>query len=220
MINYKKRRPSGKCLQLIAFLSIFINMLLAPGCSKPKNEIVNSFSDRSEMPSLHSEDVSTLISDSGVTKYRITTAQWDMYEKSQEPKWYFPKGIYVEKFDSLYQTEASIKGDTAYFFKNKKLWHLIGNVEIFNQVGDRFETDELFWDQRKQQIYSDKFIHIEKQDVIIEGIGFESNESMTKYTIRTPSGIFPVQSVRPAADSLATDSLKTDSLKIKEGKNP
>ncbi|MGL4292457.1 MAG: LPS export ABC transporter periplasmic protein LptC [Bacteroidales bacterium] len=220
MINYTKRIALMRCLQLIVCLFVFVGMLVLPACSKPKNEIVESFSDKLEMPSLHSEDVSTLISDSGVTKYRITTAQWDMFEKGQEPKWYFPKGIFVEKFDSLYQTEASIKGDTAYFYKNKKLWHLINNVEIFNQAGDRFETDELFWDQRKQQIYSDKFIHIERADVIIEGYGFESNESMTKYTIRTPSGIFPVQSVRPAADSLKTDSLKTDSIKIKEGDNP
>lgn len=178
------------------------------GCSKPKNEIVDSFGSRAEMPSLHSEGVSTLISDSGVTKYRITAAQWDMFEKVDEPRWYFPKGIFVEKFDSVYQTEASIKGDTAYFFKNKKLWHLIGNVEIYNQAGDRFETEELFWDQRMQKIYSDKFIHIEKKDVTLEGIGFESNESMSKYTIRTPSGIFPVQTVRPVpADSLVSDSL-------------
>lgn len=205
---------SGRKWVLPMFL--FIGLLNIIGCSKPKNEIVGSFADRAEMPSLHSEKVSTLISDSGVTKYRITAAQWDMFEKVTEPRWYFPKGIFVEKFDSVYQTEASIKGDTAYFYKNKKLWHLIGNVEIFNQAGDRFETDELFWDQRKQQIYSDKFIHIEKEDVIIEGIGFESNESMSKYTIRTPSGIFPVQSVRP----VATDSLGVDSLTIKEDTIP
>lgn len=198
------------------FALFFVCFLFSAGCSKPKNEVINSFADRSEMPSLHSEGVSTLISDSGVTKYRITAAQWDMFEKVREPRWYFPKGIFVEKFDSLYQTEASIKGDTAYFYKNKKLWHLIGNVEIFNQAGDRFETDELFWDQRKQQIYSDKFIHIEKQDVIIEGIGFESNESMSKYTIRTPSGIFPVQSVKP----VVPDSTGQDSIKVKEDTTP
>ncbi|MEG1587343.1 MAG: LPS export ABC transporter periplasmic protein LptC [Bacteroidales bacterium] len=192
----------------------FVCFLFSAGCSKPKNEIVHSFTDRAEMPSLHSEGVVTLISDSGVTQYRITAAQWDMFENVREPRWYFPKGIFVEKFDSLYQTNASIKGDTAYFFKNKKLWHLIGNVEMVNQTGDKFETDELFWDQRSQKIYSDKFIHIEKKDVILEGVGFESNESMSKYTIRTPSGIFPVNSMVPA------DSLKTDSVTVKEDTIP
>ena len=40
-------------------------------------------------------------------------------------------------------------------------------------------------------MYSDSFIHIERSDRIIEGYGFESNEQMTDYVIRRPSGIFP-----------------------------
>ncbi len=115
-----------------------------------------------------------------------------MYDKAKEPYWYFPEKLFVEKFDSVYATEASIKSDTAYFYKNKRLWHLIGNVFVVNVNDEQFTTDELFWDQRTQRIYSDAFIHIERKDVILEGVGFESNENLTKYTIRTPSGIFPI----------------------------
>lgn len=202
------------CMPLLLVVGFLVFLA---GCSKPKNEIVNSFDTEVEMPMMHSEGVSTLISDSGVTKYRITAEQWDMFEKGSDPRWYFPKGIFVEKFDSLYQTEASIKGDTAFFFKNKKLWRLVGNVKIKNQAGDRFETDELFWDQRTQKVYSDKSIHIERQDVILEGIGFDSNESMTKYTIRRPSGIFPVQMKRPGTTTTTT---ATDSLTMQENTMP
>lgn len=163
------------------------------GCKETKKDLISSFENHQEIPTLSTDDVSTLVSDSGVTKYRITAPKWIMYDKSAEPYWYFPASIFVEKFDSLYQAEASIASDTAYFYKNKKLWHLIGNVKIKNEFDERFETEELFWDQRSQRIYSDLFIRIEKKDVIIEGNGFESNESITKYTIRTPSGIFPIQ---------------------------
>ena len=149
-------------------------------------------------------DVSTLISDSGVTKYRITAKDWMVYDRAKRPYWYFPEKLYLEKFDSLYNTEASIAADTAYYYKNEKLWHLIGNVKVRNVDDERFDTEELFWDQRKQSIYSDKFIHIEQKDLIIEGVGFDSNESMTKYSIRNTSGIIPV---KDALDTPA-DSLK------------
>ena len=203
--------PSRKRLiRAVAPLCIVVLLgLTLAGCRKGGNEVIQAFDEGIEMPTLHTEGVMTLISDSGVTKYRITTAEWDMYENGPDPRWYFPKGIFVEKFDSVYQTEASIKGDTAYFFKNKKLWRLVGNVDIYNMQGDRFQTDELFWDQRSAKIYSDKPIHIEKEDVILEGIGFESNEQMTKYTIRTPSGIFPIQQVRHA-DTL---TIQPDSIR-------
>ena len=60
-----------------------------------------------------------------------------------------------------------------------------------NVDGDRFLTQQLFWDQNARKVYSDSFIHIERSDRIIEGYGFISNEQMTDYTIRRPSGIFP-----------------------------
>ncbi len=166
-----------------------------------------------DIRAMMTRDVTTLISDSGVTQYRITTPQWEVYERSSKPRWYFPEGLHVEKFDSLYQADASIKADTGYFFTDKKLWRLVDNVQVVNQLGDQIETQELFWDQRNKKIYSDKFIQIKKEESIIEGYGFESNESMTQYVIRTPSGIFPIkEEVRtPRADSLTT---KQDSLTI------
>lgn len=187
-------------------------ILFSLGCSGKKEELVGSFDKDQEIPTLRTEDVLMLISDSGITKYRVTAKEWNMFSKAKEPYEYFPRGFFVESFDSLYQTSASIEGDTAYFYKNKKLWHLIGNVRIRNVYDERFTTDELFWDQRTQRIYSDAFIHIEKKDVILEGVGFESNEALTKYTIRVPSGIFPIAD-KPV---LKSDSLETDSLHIKK----
>ena len=60
------------------------------------------------------------------------------------------------------------------------MWRLVRDLICQNKVEARFETEELFWDQKEQKIYSDKVIHIGKADRIIEGIGFDSNESKTK----------------------------------------
>ena len=131
----------------------------------------------------------------------------------------FPEGIYVEKFDTLFHTEASIKADTAYYYDKKGLWELIGNVEVESLQGEHFETSQLFWDQKQEKVYSDKFMRIEQEDKIITGIGFESNQDMTQYKIFNSQGIFPVSdapadTTRTAqGDSARVDVSQIDSIK-------
>ncbi|MGL5921118.1 MAG: LPS export ABC transporter periplasmic protein LptC, partial [Bacteroidales bacterium] len=88
--------------------------------------------------------------------------------------------------------------DTAYFWEQKKLWELKGNVRVKNIQNEKFETQLLFWDQNQQRIYSDSTIRIEQPERIIIGKGFESNEQMTRYTIRETNGIFSVREEEPA----------------------
>ena len=48
-------------------------------------------------------------------------------------------------------------------------------------------------DQKEHRVFSDTLIHITRETSIITGIGFESNEEMTKYTILNPTGVFPIK---------------------------
>ena len=169
---------------------------------------------------MDTKGVMTLISDSGVTRYRINTEEWMVFDRKNPSYWAFEKGIFMEKFDSVFNVEASVKADTAYYYDKQKLWKLMGNVDISNLKGERFETELLYWDQNKHTIYSDKFIRIEQPDRIIMGHGFDSNEQMSVYTIRRPAGIFYVDDDATApADSLQAGngkagSVQTDSIKL------
>ena len=69
---------------------------------------------------------------------------------------------------------------------------LIGNVDIQNRKGERFNTELLYWNEATQKVYSDKFIRIQQPDKIITGHGFDSNQQMTIYTIHNIEGIFYV----------------------------
>lgn len=168
----------------VAFVVIVL-CFLSVACSKGKTVMDSVALDVKTLPLMHSENVSSLISDSGVTRYRLAAKVWDVYDSPQPQNsyWYFPKGFYVEKFDSVFKVEGSIESDTAYYYDKKSLWHLIGNVKVLNLQKEKFETQELFWDEKLQKIYSDKIIRIEQVDKIIVGEGFESNQSMTKYDI-------------------------------------
>ena len=114
-----------------------------------------------------------------------------MFEDAEEPFWRFPEGLELEQYDLQLQPESDVVCDSAIYFSRKRLWQLDGNVVMVNTQRDSFLTQQLFWDQNTHKVYSDSFIHIERADRIIEGYGFVSNETMTSYTIKNPSGIFP-----------------------------
>lgn len=188
-------------------LGAMVMLLLFSSCSGKKKELGYAITERDSMAVMDTRGVTTLVSDSGVTRYRINTEEWLVFDRKNPPYWAFEKGVYLEKFDSIFQVEASIKADTAYFFNKEELWKLMGNVHIQNLKGEQFDTELLYWDQRTQRIYSDEFIRIEQPDRIITGHGFESNQQMTVYTIRKPEGIFYVDEEAAAADSLQTDTI-------------
>ena len=70
--------------------------------------------------------VNTLISDSGVIKYRIVTERWDVNQVRQPSRWTFIKGLFLEQFDEKFHVEAYIQADTAWYYDKMKLWELRG----------------------------------------------------------------------------------------------
>jgi LPS export ABC transporter protein LptC len=166
--------------------------VLSLSCAGDKKELAAAVENRDSMPVMRTINVETLISDSGVIRYRMKTKEWLIFDRLKPSRWSFEKGIYLEQFDSVHKVEASIKADTAYYYDKQRLWELRGHVDIHNRKGEKFNTELLFWNQSTEKVYSDKFIRIEQPDRIITGHGFDSNQQMTVYTIREMEGIFYV----------------------------
>ncbi len=179
---------------LIVGVFILPILLILFSCREEKKLDILGNLDPKTMPTMRTENVNTLISDSGITQYRIRSELWFVYDEVDTPYWNFPKGLYLEKFDKQMNVISSVACDSAKYFKRFQLWRLDGNVEMHNDQSDIFLTQQIFWDQRSHELYSDSFIHIERSDRIIEGLGFTSNERLTSYIIRKPTGIFPVNS--------------------------
>lgn len=201
-----------KTLDIRNFISITVAawatvmFLFFPSCGGKDKKLAEAIDENDSLPDMHSTGIISYVSDSGMIRYKIVTDEWSVFSKKNPPYWAFEKGLYLEKFDTLFRVDASIKADTAYYYEKKELWELKGNVHIQNQLGDKFDTELLFWDQAKRRIYSDRFIKIEQEDKTLTGYGFESNQEMTEYEIFTPTGIFTVEDTSPV-DTLNPQSV-------------
>ena len=54
--------------------------------------------------------------------------------------------------------------------------------------GDTLETEELFWDERREKIYSNKFVVITRPDEVIYGHGFEADQDFSYSRINAIEG--------------------------------
>lgn len=190
---------------LPALAAALIVMTGLSACREEKKEIIDGKLDFERVPTMKTVNVETLISDSGIVRYRIVSPLWLMFEEARDPYWHFPRGIKLERFNDLHQKDANISCDTATYYKERGLWRLDGNVSITNTREEKFMTRQLFWNEKTHEVYSDSFIHIERADRILEGYGFKSNDRLTHYTINQVSGIFPVDGLK----SSATDAIDT-----------
>ena len=199
------------------FAVVVMLLLFMASCGKENKEVVEVTFDPENTYTLRTTDVSSLISDSGITRYRMNAKEWLVFGKAKEPYSYFPQGVYVEKFDSLFNVEAS----AAYYWDKKGLYKLIGHVSILSQEGKKLDTSILYFDQKEDQIYTDEYFELEEGDKIITGIGFKSNQNMTKYKIFNSQGTFPVSDTArdtsrvntATGDSVAVNIAKPDSIK-------
>jgi len=141
----------------------------------------------------------------------MVAKEWLIFERASDPHWFFPKGFYVEQFDTTFNKQSTIIADTAWNFTQKRLWRLKGNVFMTNIKGETFKTDEIFWDQNKERLYSDKYIEINQPGkLLLKGVGFESNTQMTVYRIFRPFDSDIVFSEETDNSSTSDESIETE----------
>lgn len=185
-------------------------------CSQEVEHTAAAIYDRDSVSMMTSYGVNTLISDSGVIKYKIVTERWDVNTIKQPTRWTFEKGLFMEQFDEKFHVEAYIQADTAWYYDQLKLWELRGRVRIRNVNGLIFNSEELFWDGLKHELYSNKFSKVITPERTLQGTYFRSDERMTKYTVSNSKGSFVKDTGDSgvSADSPAQAGTNADSAKV------
>lgn len=161
-------------------------------CSEDEHVVSVTGEVRDSLPVLQSHGVSTLISDSGIIRYKIIAEDWYVYDRTNPPRWSFPKGLFLQKFDANFHVDAFVNCDTAYYYEQTRTWELRGRVVVKNLKGETFKTSLLYWDMNAHVIHSPAYMKVDGIEQDLEGYDFRSNEQMTDYLIHSSSGAFPM----------------------------
>jgi len=165
-------------------------MLSLIGCNEVTEHTAPAILERDSVSMMTSYGVNTLISDSGIIKYKIVTERWDVNVVRDPSRWTFEKGVFFEQFDEKFHVEAYVQADTAWYYDQKKLWHLRGRVRIRNVNGLIYESEELFWDGLRHELYSNVFSKVTTPERTLQGTYFLSDEHMAHYPVSNSKGSF------------------------------
>ncbi len=180
-------QTAGSILLLLA-VSIYLG-----ACQDNKPEEIKALTTGEDLPSLQVQKLESVITDSGMVKYRFITPLMLQFDNSNPPYTEFPKGLHLVVYNRNHKIDAQIKCNYAIFWKDKELWDLQNDVEAVNVKNEVINTEQLFWDSKAHTIYSDEFIKITTATDILTGYGFESDEEFQDYKIKRISGIVELQ---------------------------
>lgn len=162
-----------------------IAMLFA--CKNEMSEVVAvNFSD--SLPDLAGRDVAFTFSDSARVQVRLTGPVMQAWE-GDEPYTLFPEGFKVDFYDSLLNITTTITAEHGIHYRDKGIMEARNNVVVTNfETGERLNTEELIWDEKKELIFSNKFVKITSDDVVMYGDGLEADQDFSRRRIINPSG--------------------------------
>jgi LPS export ABC transporter protein LptC len=172
-----------------AIIPLF-GMLALFSCKKNSIQEVNILTRADTMAMQSVWNLETVYTDSGKVKIRISAPLVQRFEadEDEDKKTLFPKGMKVTFYGPDGKVKSWLSSKYAIYHESNNLWEASDSVVAVNEEGKTLNTELLFWDEKKQTIYSDKFVKITTDKEVIYGDGFEADQSFTYWEITNVKG--------------------------------
>lgn len=135
-----------------------------------------------------SDTLTMVYTKNGVKEYRFWTSLMERYEFARDPYMEFRYGINIITFDTLGNDNSKLRADYAIFYEKRELWETRGNVVGESADGRKLYTQQLFWDQKTDKVYSNVDCKIVDGEDEFVGEGFESDSEFKDWLFRESEG--------------------------------
>jgi len=143
-----------------------------------------------DIDTVHSVDM--IFSDSARVKFRILAPLLLQYT-GKKPYNKMTKGVNILIYDKDLSQMGTLTADTGVQYPNENKIEFHKNVTAKNAKGETFRSDELIWDQATKTMHSSKVVQITMANGdIMNGTGFQSDQTLGHWTITKSTGIFNV----------------------------
>ncbi len=156
-------------------------------------DVINTFNEFHNLPSQSVKNLETIYTDSGKIQIKLLAPELKRFSNVEEPYTEFPAGIEVIFFDKNQEPESQLTAKYAIYFEANKLWEARDSVIAINNLGDTLNTELLFWDEKKELIYTNKFVKITTENEVIWGEGLEANQEFTDWKIKNVKGTIYIE---------------------------
>lgn len=134
------------------------------------------------------KNVEILYSDSAIVRIKISAPTLWVYNDKRNLRKEFPHTLRVDFLDNYKRTTSWLTAKHAVQYEYKREIIVKDSVILSGLSGDKLETEQLVWNERKENISSTKFVKVSTPTEVIYGYGFESNQDFTKWKIHSVTG--------------------------------
>ena len=157
-------------------------------------ERINLITDETNTPVLKGTNIEVIYSYSARVKVQVLSPTYLQYVNVERPYMEFPNGLEVFFYNDSMKIESEIRADYSIYYTEERLWHATGNVVARRfDSGDDLYTEELFWDEEKEEIYSNSYTRVHNEDNTLYGkYGFKSHQDLSNWQLIGSSGTINV----------------------------
>lgn len=186
-------RLQAKVLTSVRLPVMFTGILLISACENSLSDIKKISSGDSEKPISISKGVEVIYSDSTKVKAKLTTPLMIDYQDAAKPYKEMPKGVKIVLYDAGLAEKGTVTSDYALEREKDNIVEFRKNVIATNTRGETFKSEELIYDVTKKQFSSTKPVQIIMTNGnVMNGTGFNSNDSLYPWHIDQSTGVFHV----------------------------
>jgi lipopolysaccharide export system protein LptC len=148
--------------------------------------------DLSKTPTQRSHDVFAVQTRNGAVAMRMESPLMEHYDADTVSYDAFPQGISVYGYTEDGLLESIIVADDARHIVPKKanqdeIWEAFGNVIMHNVLEqETMETDTIYWDQVKREIYTDCYVKLYSRQGFLQGFGMRSDDHVRNSILYRP----------------------------------
>jgi LPS export ABC transporter protein LptC len=166
---------------------LFVIVIIVLSCENKIDFIPKS--DLLTLPSITTRNFSTVYTDSGKLQLVLSSPLLEQYDNKDLSYSEFRSGIKVVFFDGKKAPVGSVNSKYAKYTNKDNLWELRDSVVVINEDNEKLETELLFWNQKNDLIYTDRFFKITNPDQVTQGFGFESNSRLNNRKLKKVNAI-------------------------------
>ena len=133
------------------------------------------------------KNINTKYTDSGRLTAILISPKMINFTNREFPFYKFPDGIDLTLFGDD-KSENTVIADHAIMYSKTDLIDLQGNVVLTTATNDTLFTEQLFYDQKKDWLFTNYPVKFRTKDYITNGNGFDSNQNFTNAQVIEVTG--------------------------------
>ncbi len=172
-----------KSFCIVVFCTVALSFI---GCEEKTLPSVISTVDSRTLPQQESWNSTIVVSDSGRVSAIIVAGYIRVSELSRQTQ--MSQGVKVRFFNREGKQTSTLTSDEGSVDEVTNNLEARKNVVVISSDKSKMLTEQLFWDNHRQLIYTPEYVQIATVKEKMQGHGFESDQSLKHYRVFRVTG--------------------------------